>query len=400
MSVDQILEALAAIIAEAGDNDLTDEQAERYEALEADLAVARRNVEIRSRQRAYETPVTDSFNVGHQVAVTKDGTELDRAYDHYLRTGVANQDIAELRDQNVGTPGDGGYTVSPQFRQRLVEVQKAFGGFAQEVDTFSTGTGADIEYPSLDDTDHEGAITDEAAAVADGDDLEFGTVTLGAFKYTSAGGGSNTPFQVSVELLQDSEFDVQGLVARALGTRIMRKQAADWINGGGTTLPLGVFNDATTADVVLDSEATLIYLNLLEAEAALDPAYWQGAKWLMSANTWVMVVKAMEDQADRPLILPQAQSGIDSQPTRNLLGYPVVIDQAVNAITQDGADGPFLGLGDWREAYTIRRVAPFTMIVDPYSRAVNGQVQYHAWERADGTIQNRSAFVAVENITT
>lgn len=49
-TMDEILEALKAIIEAAEGRDLTDEEAERYEQLETDLAVARRSVEIRSRQ--------------------------------------------------------------------------------------------------------------------------------------------------------------------------------------------------------------------------------------------------------------------------------------------------------------------------------------------------------------
>ncbi|WP_407937574.1 phage major capsid protein [Mycolicibacterium novocastrense] len=38
-----------------------------------------------------------------------------------------------------------------------------------------------------------------------------------------------------MELLQDSASDVQGLVTRALSTRIARKQSADFVNGAGTS---------------------------------------------------------------------------------------------------------------------------------------------------------------------
>lgn len=400
MTVEEILEALRAIVEAAEGRDLTEEEATNYERLEGQLAVARRSEQIRNRQTAYETPVPGDLAAAvHAGHGPRYDNAYDKAFNSYLRTGKPNADLIQ-NAQQVGTDSEGGYLVSPQFRQKLVEVRARFGGFAQEVDTFSTERGGQIEYPSLDDTANSGDITAEEAPVADGDDLVFGTVTLGAFKYTSAGAGTNLPLRVSVELLQDSEFDVEGLVARALETRIMRKQASDWVNGGGTTLPLGIFHDAITADVVLDTEATLTYLNLLEAEAALDEEYLQNASWLMSSNTWVMTIKNILDTADRPLVQPQAQAGIGGQPVRELLGYPVKLDNACNAITADGAAGPFMGLGDWREAYALRRVAPLTLIVDPYSRAVNGQVQYHAWERADGTIQNRAAFVAVENITT
>jgi HK97 family phage major capsid protein len=399
MSVEEILEQLRALIAAAEGRDMTSEELDNYEQLEVKLAHARRNQEARNRQTAYDTPSKGQLDAVAHAGAPKVDDGYDKAFTAYLRTGKPNADLI-TNAQQVGTDTEGGFLVSPQFRQRLIEVRASFGGFAAVVDSFSTERGGTLEYPSLDDTANSGDITAEEAPVADGDDLVFGTVALGAFKYTSAGAGTNLPLRVSVELVQDAEFDIQGLVARALGTRIQRKQASDWVNGNGTTLPVGIFRDSTTADVVLDTEATLIYLNLLETEAALDPEYLQNATWLMSHTTWVTVIKAMEDTAERPLILPQAQSGIGGRPVRELLGYPVTIDQACNAITADGAAGPFLGLGDWRESYAIRRVAPFNLVVDPYSRAVNGQIQYHAWERADGTIQNRSAYAAVENITT
>jgi HK97 family phage major capsid protein len=403
LTVEEILEALRAIVEAAEGRDLTEEEATNYEALEVQLAARRRADGIRARQTAYDTPTKGQLDAVAHVGAARPDDDLNKAFTAYLRTGKPNADIQELRPTNaqqVGTDSEGGYLVSPEFRQKLVEVRAAYGGLAAEVDSFSTERGGDLEYPSLDDTANSGDITAEEAPVADGDDLAFGTVALKAFKYTSAGAGTNLPLRVSFELAQDAQFPIQDLVARALGTRIQRKQAVDWVNGNGTTLPFGLLHDGLTADVVLDTEATLTYLNLLEAEAALDPEYWQTAKWLMSATTWVTHIKTLEDNNGRPLILPQAQSGIGGAPVRELLGYPVTIDQSCNAITADGVAGGFMALGDFREAYVIRRVAPFTLIVDPYSRAVNGQIQYHAWERADGNIQNRSAYATIENITT
>lgn len=408
MSIDEILAAMQAVTDGADGRMLTDEEVKHYEQLENQLAEERTDA-VRKRQKQYNAPAAENAKIqaAAHVAAPREDNTLDNAFLHYMRTGKGNADIAHLAvnfagnprmAQETGADSEGGYLVPEGFRQKLVEVRKAFGGLAAEVDSFSTTSGNTLEYPSLDDTDHQGDITAEESAVSDGDDLEFGTVTLGAFKYTSAGTGTNQPVRVSVELAQDSAFDIQGLVTRALATRIQRKQSDDWVNGGGTTLPFGILHDGLTADVVLESAATLTYSELLELEAAVDPAYWQNAQWLMSAATWVSVVKALEDANDRPLIMP-ATDGITGRPQRQLLGYPVVIDQACNNISQDGVDGGFALLGDLREAYTIRRVQDFVLVVDPYSRAVNGQVQYHAWERADGVIQNRAAYATIENQT-
>jgi HK97 family phage major capsid protein len=400
MGIDEILAALQAIVDGTNGRPLTAEEVTQYEGLEADLATARADAEIRARQTAYTTPVRNDLHINIGGATRDEYADLNRSFENYLRTGRPNADLQELRNaQQVGTDSEGGYLVSPEFRQKLVEVRAAYGGLAAEVDDFSTERGGALEYPSLDDTANEGGITAEEAAFVDGDDLAFGTIALGAFKYTSTGAGTTTPLRVSVELLQDAQFDVQGLVARALGTRIQRKQAADWVNGNGTTLPFGILHDGLTADVVLNAEATIAYLELTEVEEALDPEYEQNAKWLMSKGTW-MAVKRLEDDNGRPLVLPQAQSGLSGAPTRELLGYPVVIDQGCNAITADGVSGGFAVLGDLREAYVIRRVAPFTLVVNPWTRANNGQVEYVAMERADGNIQNRSAYATLENITT
>jgi HK97 family phage major capsid protein len=58
-----------------------------------------------------------------------------------------------------------------------------------------------------------------------------------------------------------------------------------------------------------------------------------------------------------------------------------------------------IAYGDFREAYVIRRVANLVVVVNPYSRAANGEVEFTAWERADGNIQNRNAYVILQNNT-
>jgi HK97 family phage major capsid protein len=394
VTVDEILAALQAIVdgatsADGSERALTDDEIKRYEQLEADLAVAKRNVEIRSRQKAYRTPVPAGLAAAVNVATAKNDDGLERAFEAYLRTGQANQDIVELRAQGTGTDAAGGYMVPPGFRTKLVEVQKSFGGLAPEVDSFSTETGTTLEYPSLDDTANSGSITAESATFGNGADLTFGTVSLGAFKYTSQGAGSGLPLRVSVELLQDAAFDVQGMITRALGTRIARKQAVDWVTGTGTTLPFGIARAALTADVTLAAGNAITYQKLLDIETALDPAYEQNAKWAMNKQTW-QNIRAVVGTDGRPLVQESAQAGIGGAPQRSLLGYPVVIDQAFPANTTLSAK--FAVLGDLREAYVIRRVSNLAIVVNPYSRANNGEVEFVAWERADGNVQNRKAY--------
>ena len=395
MTLEELLEAMRALIdaATAEDRPMTEEEAERYEALERQVQAVRRSDEIRARQTAYETPR------GHAGTHATDRDAHDarlrmEAFDRYLRTGDPGI-AAEFRAQSEGVGSEGGFLVPTEFRQKIIERMVAFGGFAELAETITTSTGAPIEWPTLDDTANVGGITPEGAAFVDGADLVFGTASIGAYKYTSTGAGTTTPLRVSVELLQDSAFDVQALVSRALGTRIARAQAAHWATGTGVGQPQGILTP--TADETVDVADTIDYDDLLDLESRLDPAYEDGARWVMSKGTWA-VIRGIVDGDTRPLIFDSAASGVGRAPEKMLLGYPVTIDQQMT--TFGAATGPSnnLALGNFREAYLIRRVANLTVFVNPYSRANNGQVEFTAWERADGLIQNRNAYVILANL--
>ncbi|HKZ20478.1 MAG TPA: phage major capsid protein [Acidimicrobiia bacterium] len=395
MTLEELLEAMRALIdaATAEDRPLSEEEAERYEDMERQVAALNRTVQIRSRQTAYDTPT------GHGGTNTTDRDAHDarlraEAFERYLRTG--DQGIAaEFRAQSEGVGSEGGFLVPTEFRQKIIERMVAFGGLAENAETMSTSNGAPIEWPTLDDTANLGEITPENAQFGGGADLVFGTASLGAYKYTTTG-VNDDPLRVSVELLQDSAFDIQALISRVFGQRIARAQALDFVLGTGVGEPQGIAGSTITADETVDVADVIDYDDLLDLEGALDPAYEQGAKWLMSKATW-SAIRGIVDGSQRPLIFDQAASGIGGRPEKQLLGYPVVIDQAMPDLS--AAVGPAIVaiLGDLREAYLIRRVANLTVVVNPYSRANFGQVEFTGWERADGVVQNRNAFVALAN---
>lgn len=403
----EIVGKMEQMLARTSDNGMTAEEQEEYTAFEAE--VVRLDTDIAARERAAERsksldkpqPVPSGIVKPATVRVYEDDNRLyAAAFNRYLRGGTPNlstseRNCLESRAQSVGTPGEGGYTVPDGFRQKLVDVQKAFGGLAAEAEVISTSTGNPLEYPSLNDTTNLGGITSEGSAFVDGADLAFGTVSLGAYKYTSTGAGTTTPLRVSYELLQDSAFDIEGLIARKLGERIARKQAYDFINGSGSGEPQGIAGSSITEDFDTDAHDVLTYVDLLSMETALNRAYEPNAKWLMSKGTWA-VVRSILDDVNRPLVMANASSGMGSGVEKRLLGYPVVIDDDMPAFPGAGNEH-FIIFGDLREAYVIRRVSNLAVVVNPWTRANNGQVEFTAWERADGAVQNRSAYVLMAN---
>lgn len=391
MTLEELLEAMRALIEAAGEQPMSEEDMERYEEMEKKVEAIQRSEEIQKRQKAYDTP-----QILKRVQTTEKNDTINRAFEHYIRTGQANQDMTELRAQSEGVDSAGGFLVPPEFRQKLVDRMVAFGGVASQVETISTSTGGPLEFPTLDDTANSGAIAAEGAQFPAGADLVFGTKVLNAYKYTSQGTGQD-PLRVSVELLQDSAFDVAALVAKKLGERIARAQAVDWITGNGVGKPQGLANASVTDNETVDVANVIDYDDILDVETLLDPAYEQNAKWICSKATWG-AIRGIVDTTGRPLIMEQAVSGIGAKPSPSLLGYPVILDQEMPDFPGTATGDIFLALGDWSEAYVIRRVANLTIVVNPYTRANFGQTEYVAWERADGIIQNRNAYVTLADL--
>lgn len=394
MTIAEIQERMDAIVApaQAETRGLKPEEVEAYEAAEQELLQASASAATLKRHQAYKTPIIDSEVV---TAVAKPDAELERAFDHFLRTGQKNMDIAQLRAQNEGTPSAGGYLVPPGFRNKLVEVMLSFGGLESSAEVITTDSGNTLEWPTLNDTANVGEIAAEGAAGASGDDLVFGTNSLGAYKYTSLG-ASNLELQVSVELLQDAAFDVQGLVTRALGMRIGRKMAADFVNGSGSGEPLGIITAASDISAVTPLADNPQYGDLVAMVHAIDPAYRPGAKWITSDGI-IARMQALVDANDRPLWNPSTAGMADPLMSGTLLGFPVVMDQAFPQTPVN--DENFLIFGDLAQAYIIRHVKDVTVIVDPYTYAKEGKVGFVAWARADGTIQNASAYAQLEGTT-
>jgi HK97 family phage major capsid protein len=395
MTVEEILAALQAIIDGAGTEPLTEEQVEQYEALEVKLQAAQKSAELRKRNAAYNVVRTPA---GVPTARRTEPESIDKAFSSYLRTGRGNADLAGLRSndpqmaQAVGTDAAGGYLVPDIMRDKIIERLKAFGGIAGAAEEITTSGGEILRWPTLDDTGNAGVIAAEGTAPASGGaDLVFGEKILGAFKYVAPGAG-NLPLRVSVELLQDSAFDIEALVQRKLGERIGRKQAVDFVGGAGTTLPFGI-TTGTAATAV--TAGGLTYGKLVTLVHTVDPAYRMDAKWAFNDAT-LALIEGIVDTTGRP-ILNDANAGIATGPqNKTLLGYPVIIDQAFPNYL-DASAAKWGVFGDIKSGYVIRRVKDLTLIVNPYARANEGQVEYVLWARADAVVQDPNAYRVLIN---
>ena len=366
----------------------------RYQTLTKELENVQRDENIRAAHARNMAPAGAAPRVNGTRPRPED--TVDAAFNAYLRTGQPNADIAHLRAtitnaQGEGAGSTGGYLVPTTFRQKLIDRMKAFGGIANHVENIDTTDGNPIEWPTLDDTSNEGEIVAENGTFTSGADLVFGSGALGAYKYMTGGAGA-LPLRVPLELLQDAAFNVEKLVSDKLGERLARIQARHLVTGSGVSQPQGIVTGRTPVQMAANSAIT--YADLVRIIHSVDPAYRMSGdcKWGMN-DTTISVIESMVDSHGDPL-WKRPTDGMSSDFTSgSLLGYPVVIDQTFPDYDADDSTDLCGVFGNLREGYIKRNVRDVVVIVNPWTRANYGQVEFTAWSRMDAIQQNTNAYV-------
>lgn len=299
------------------------------------------------------------------------GPDLSRALPE-LRERIRMQQ----RAQGVDTGSAGGHTVAEGFRNVLEDAMLQFGGMRQaRTQIMRTATGGDMPMPTANDTGNKGELLGEGASAAE-QDVTFGRKVLGAYKYSSK------YLNVSIELLQDSAFDLPTWLAMKLGERIGRITNEHFTTGNGSSQPEGVITNAAvghtganTAAIHVDADED----DLLDLMHSVDPAYRQNAEWMFNDST-LKAIKKLKDGDNRPLWQP----GIAVREPDVIHGKPYVINQDMADI---GADNRPIAFGDF-SSFFIRDVMDIRLMRLDEIAAKDGEVVFIAFSRHDSVYLN------------
>ena len=295
---------------------------------------------------------------------------------------------AEIRAQEATSPGTaGGYLIPTGFSGMLEEFLKAYGGMRAVSRIFPTPDGRSIPWPTVDDTANVGAIIAENVTTTE-QDVAFGQVTLKAFKYSS----KYVP--VSVELLQDSFFDIDTLLAELLAIRIGRITNNHFTVGDNSgNNPLGVTTAAVVGTTGAIGESTsLITDDLYNLEHSVDPAYRPGSTWMFADST-LKAIKKLKDSTGRMLWQPALSSFLSEKVPDTIDGFPYQINQDMPAMA---ANAKSIAFGDFKK-YIIRDCRDVTVVRLTELFALLGQVTFLAFSRHDGRILNANAIKVFQN---
>lgn len=292
----------------------------------------------------------------------------ERAFSSYLRTGVV---APEMRDMGEGTLTAGGasstpgYLVPPGWWQRLQVALKVYGGIARDFEQLETESGQSLQWATVDPTSVVGVQVGEnpAAYGATGSiaeqDYTFGQGVLNAYMFTSG------VQKVSIQLANDSAFDIDAFVAARVSESLGRAQAAAAVSGSGSSAPLGINTAlagktwsaggsggavALTASQSINiggASSTELAANtvgvatLRELVASVDPAYRTlGAKFYMN-DAQLLGIRGLTDNNGRPLV--NMQDGITPGAPTTIWGYEVVVDNNIPNLTASTVGGPIFG---------------------------------------------------------
>lgn len=399
----------AIMSAPAGeDGSLSGEQEQHYDRLEAEYDSLGDKV---ARQERFESESVANSSVDRRgvvpaatVETTEDQeAEYQRVFRNFLRQGVGRmshddqvvmesrftRDDAIQNAAGVGTGSAGGYAVPAAFRDIFVETLKWYGPMLTEAETIDTATGANLPWPTNDDTANVGALLAENTQVTE-QDVTLGTASLDAYMYTSK------LVRASLQLLNDRP-DFDAWLARKLGERVGRILNQHFTTGTGTAQPDGIVTSATVGVTGTGSFAStggISYDNLVDLVEALDPAYGglTGNKFMVHQSAR-KAMRKLKDSQNRPLWEPSLQAGVAD----NLLGYEVVLNNDMPTLATSSKSVLF---GNIRQAYVIRTVQDLTTMRLTERYADFLQVGFLAFQRADGTMQDANAVRVLQTTAT
>jgi HK97 family phage major capsid protein len=297
----------------------------------------------------------------------------------------ATNEIKEYRDMGTGGGNalqgtGGGYFVPVGFVNEVEDAMKWYGDMLKSSTIVETATGQPLPYPTNNDTANVGEQVDEAGLVTEGD-LNLGNIVFGAYKF------STKMIKVSIELLQDSAFDLEGFVKDQFAIRLGRILNTKFTTGAGTTTPKGIVVAATAGPTAVGSSGndggagtaanSIGTDDMVALEHSVDKAYRRGAAF-MAADGTIKNFKQLKDKYGRPIWLP----GIAVNSLDTILGYPYFTNNDMAAIATTAKTVLFGQLNK----YMIRKVKELAIVRLSERYAEYGQVAFIGFARYDGNL--------------
>lgn len=329
--------------------EMTAEEQQTWDGLLADYDKADRSVRQEERFEEMERRQAEQAYERQQKEEGKDdGTEYRDAFVEYLSKGEngISAENRQLFESRAGLSGlAGGVLVPATLASSIEKALKSYGGMLEAGSVFTTSTGGDLIMPTVNDTNARATVVAEYQKSTQRAP-SFGSETMKAYTY-------RTPIvPVSLELLQDSSFNLESLLSELLSESFGRGMNEDLTVGNGTGKPKGILNWATASDAA-PAAAAIKLDDIIDLIKSVDSNYARNGRFMFNRNTLYSLVK-IKDTTGRYIWQEGAKDG--TPPT--LFAKPYTLNDDMPDIAAGKASVLF---GDFSK-FKIRMVKDFRII--------------------------------------
>lgn len=373
-----------------------------------DLMNGFENIEITDEKKEELTKMearfdelTDKINkeekqLERERAIGEIEDEMKPAKGNEIRTLFAKALSGEMKHMDayqnalsLGTDETAGYLTAPvQFVQELIKGLDNIL-FMRQISTIVGPIGAaqSLGYPFMKTEATDASWTAEVDPAAEETTLDFGRREFKPYKLAKL-------IKVSNTLVSHAPM-AEGVVKSAIESKISTAQENGYMNGNGSSQPLGIFfahNDGipTTRDVSTGNTATTVTFDgLMEARGLLKQQYRNGAQWVMHRDLEKMLAK-IKDGEGQYVWQPSLIAG---QPDR-LLGFNVNLSEYAPNTYETTLYAAVLG--NFKKGYWICDADTIKLRVLKELYAVNNQIGYLVDYFGDGAPVDPLAFARVK----
>jgi HK97 family phage major capsid protein len=344
------------------------EDSAAYDKMEADIVAMGKELDRLHRQSALDAELakpTSTPILGKPQAA--DAPKSGRASEEYRKDflNVLRGKPAVHNVLSTDPDANGGFLVPQEFESQIIaglEEANIIRTLAKVVTT-----EADRKIPVA--AAHSIATwTAENAAYTESNPT-FDQKVLDSFKLTDL-------VKVSVELLQDSAFDLESYIANEFARAFASAEEQAFCVGTGTGQPAGIFT-ANGGQVGVTGGANITTDNIVELIYSLKLPYRRNAVFIMNDNT-ISLLRKLKDGNAVYAWQPSLQAG---EPDR-LLGYPIYTSPYAPTV----AAGAFsIAFGDMKNFWIADRMGRTVQRLNElYS--TTGQIGFVCHERLDAKV--------------
>ena len=396
----RLLEEQKDIVAQskkAGHVTLNKEDLVKFNEIESDYSEltktidALSSIEKKEAAEAKEVVIEKTLKENDFNDVDSLNKAKNTAFSKFLLKGMSNLTTSEkslvggvvrVKGSNPQstTAALGGYTIPEGFHNELIKSMNEISDVRNYAKIITTASGNPIDVSGYDDTVNSGALHTEnnAEAVLD---VAFNNRTLSSYTYTSK------VIQVSIELMQDSGFNLEEHINEICGDRLGRAVNVAYTTGTGSSQPQGVTIGATEASNVSGGSGAVSVANFINLKHSVDPHYRKSSKFAFMFNDDVLrqaKLLTIASGDDRPLWQASRVAGAPD----TIDGTPYIINQDMPSVGTN--TNKWVVAGDFNKFF-IRDVQGVQMFRFDELYMAGLTVGFQCWLRTDSRLVDSAA---------